>query len=120
MSRPQLVPLSYDFPKICLRYFQLRGVAEYCRRVEYRGHEAAFSADPCAVLPCDLVIRSDDALRGDTAEADDDFWFQKECLVFQIRNTGFFLSFFWISVSGRMAFQDIGDIDRVPCQGTAL
>lgn len=90
MSRLQLVPLSYDFPKICLRYFQLRGVAEYCRRVEYRGHEAAFSADPCAVLPCDLVIRSDDALRGDTAEADDDFWFQKECLVFQIRNTGSF------------------------------
>ena len=115
MSRSQFVTLSYDFPEVCFRYVQFRGIAEYRRRVVYHGHEAAFPAGPCAVLPCDLVIRRDDTLCGDTAETDDDFGFQKECLVFQIRNTGFFLGFFWIAVSRRMAFQDIGDIDLIPC-----
>ena len=76
MSRSQFVTLSYDFPEVCFRYVQFRGIAEYRRRVVYHGHEAAFPAGPCAVLPCDLEIRRDDTLCGDTAETDDDFGFR--------------------------------------------
>ena len=107
----QLVSFPYNLMKVCFRKFELRRIPQDCRRMIYGGQCAVLAVGPCSVLPGDLKIRRNDTLCGDAAKTDDDLRLQQEGLVFQIGEAGFFFFIPGITVSRRMAFQNIGNID---------
>lgn len=72
------------------------------------------AADKCSVLLCDAIVRADDALGGDAAQADDDLRANEERFVFQIRHACLLLCREWVAVSRGMALYDIGDVYIFP------
>ncbi len=64
----------------------------------YRSQPYIFAENKRSVFLCDPVVRANDALGGDTPQADYDFGAQKESLVFQVRHAGLLLPGMGITV----------------------
>jgi len=80
------------------------------------GAEHAPALDPGAVVVGNTEIGVDQPLGGDTAQADQYLGLQKGDLVFQVADAGILLLGLRIPVSGRAAFDNIGNIAVVPVQ----
>ncbi len=74
------------------------------------GHPAAPAVDPGAVLAGDAEVRVDEPGGSNAAQADENFWTHQDKLIPQIADTGLLFLGLWVTVPGRAAFDDIGDI----------